>query len=196
MRLLRFCCSYVFFAFLCVDSAQCQVATMQPFGSFGGRPDVINLGSLNSHITIPIRHKPGRGTDYDLTLTYDSSVWTPVTSGSTKSWQPVSSSTIPGWNGLNAAGQSFIFYWMSYSGPWRITCDGYNYYQYGTWSYSNFHYTDLNGTGHAYPGVSYSYTDYYGHSYPGCGPALGFSPSGNTQYDAQLLRLYSECLRR
>ena len=182
MRLFRFCL-YLFIASLFVDSVQCQspVATMQPFGSFGGGPDVINLGSLNSHITIPIRHKAGRGTDFDLTLTYDSSVWTPLISGSTRSWQPVASASVPGWQGLNTAGQSFISYSMTYSGPWRITCDGYNYYYYETWTYSGFYYIDVNGAAHNYPNIYYSYTDYQGHPYPGCGPALGFSPSGNTQ---------------
>ena len=181
MRPFRFC-FYLLIAFVLVDSAYSQTpATMQQFGSFGGGPDVINLGSLNSHITIPIRHKAGRGTDFDLSLTYDSSVWAPVTSGSTKSWQPVSSSTVPGWQGLSLAGESYYSYWMSYSGLWRITCDGYNYYNYETWTYSNFSYADISGVGHSYPSIYYSYTDYQGHSYPGCGPALGFSPSGNTQ---------------
>ena len=182
MRPIRFCLC-ILLAVVFVDSAQGQspVATIQSFGSYGGGPDVINLGSLNSHIAIPIRHKAGRGTDFDLTLTYDSTVWTPLISGSTRSWQPVASTTVPGWQGLSTAGQSFLSYSMVYSGPWRITCDGTNYYNYETWTYSGFYYSDANGAAHSYPNIYYSYTDYQGHPYPGCGPALGFSPSGSTQ---------------
>src|ERR1041384_1854178 len=46
-----------------------------PFGSFGGRPDVINLANLNAHLSIPILHKAGRGLNFVYDLTYDSSVW-------------------------------------------------------------------------------------------------------------------------
>ena len=62
---------------LAVTSASAQVQTgTPPFGSFGGGPDVINLANLNAHWTIPLLHKPGRGTNFDYDLTYDSSVWT------------------------------------------------------------------------------------------------------------------------
>ena len=65
-------------------SAQ-QVATGTPsFGSFGGGPfDVVNLGNLNVHIAIPILHKAGRGIPFTYDLRYESSVWTPLTSGGT-----------------------------------------------------------------------------------------------------------------
>src|SRR5260370_14985468 len=75
---------------LAATSASAQVATgTSPFGSFGGGPDVINLANLNAHITVPVLHKPGRGTNFTYDLSYDSSVWYPVTSGSTTTWQPV-----------------------------------------------------------------------------------------------------------
>jgi len=41
-------------------SAQAQPGT-PPFGSFGGGPDIINLGNLNGHLTIRVMNKPGRG---------------------------------------------------------------------------------------------------------------------------------------
>jgi hypothetical protein len=70
--------------------AWAQVTTgTPPFGSFGGGPDVINLGNLNVHWAIPVLYKPGRGTNFTYDLSYDSSVWYPVTSGSTTTWQPV-----------------------------------------------------------------------------------------------------------
>jgi YD repeat-containing protein len=70
-------------------------------GSFGGDPDIINLANLNSHITIPVLHKPGRGNDFIYDLSYDSSIWSPVTSGGSTSWQPIQNL---GWRGSLEAG--------------------------------------------------------------------------------------------
>jgi RHS repeat-associated protein len=75
--------------------AQVQTGT-PPFGSFGGGPDVINLANLNSHISIPVLHKAGRGMNFTYDLSYDSSIWYPVTSGSTTTWTPVNNW---GWTG-------------------------------------------------------------------------------------------------
>lgn len=59
-----------------------------PFGTFGGGPvDTINYGDLNVHIPIPVVHKPGRGIPFNYDLVYESSVWNPVTTGSTKTWK-------------------------------------------------------------------------------------------------------------
>jgi hypothetical protein len=70
---------------------QAQVVTgTPPFGSFSGSPDVVDLANLNSHLTMPVFNKSGRGIPFSYSLTYDSSVWYPVTSGSTTTWQPVS----------------------------------------------------------------------------------------------------------
>ncbi len=45
--------------------ASAQVTTgTPPFGSFGGGPDVVNLANLNAHWTVPVVHKPGRGTNF------------------------------------------------------------------------------------------------------------------------------------
>jgi YD repeat-containing protein len=77
--------------------ASAQVATgTPPFGSFAGGPDIINLANLNAHLDVPIFNKAGRGLPFSFYLTYDSSVWYPVTSGSSQSWQAASSF---GWNG-------------------------------------------------------------------------------------------------
>jgi hypothetical protein len=61
----------------------------QPFGTFGGGPDIINLGNLNVHLNIPVLHKQGRGLPFIYDLAYDSSsVWMPVTSNGSTSWSP------------------------------------------------------------------------------------------------------------
>src|SRR5713101_621835 len=87
--------------------APAQVATGTPlFGSFGGGPfDTVNLGNLNVHFAIPVLHKAGRGMPFTYDLSYDSSVWTPVTSGSTTQWQP---DTNWGWKGASEAAIGYI----------------------------------------------------------------------------------------
>ena len=65
-----------FLASLFPVSTFAQVTTgAPPLGSFGGGPDVINLANLNSHIAIPVLHKPGRGINFTYDLSYDTSVW-------------------------------------------------------------------------------------------------------------------------
>jgi RHS repeat-associated protein len=87
-------------------SAPAQVPTgTPPFGSFGGGPDVINLANLNSHIAIPVLHKPGRGTDFTYDLSYDTSVWYPVTSGGTTAWQSVPNW---GWRGQTEVATGYV----------------------------------------------------------------------------------------
>jgi RHS repeat-associated protein len=86
--------------------AQVQTGT-PPFGSFGGGPDVINLANLNSHIAIPVLHKAGRGTNFTYDLSYDSSVWYPVTSGSSTAWTPVNNW---GWTGTTAVLTGYATY--------------------------------------------------------------------------------------
>jgi hypothetical protein len=39
--------------------AQVQTGT-PPFASYSGGPDIINLGNLNAHLTVPIVQKAGR----------------------------------------------------------------------------------------------------------------------------------------
>src|SRR5437763_16778075 len=93
---------------LTAEIASAQVPTgTPPLGSFGGGPDVINLANLNSHIDIPVLRRPGRGTNFTYDLSYDSSVWYPVTSGGVTSWQPV---TNWGWRGQTESATGYISY--------------------------------------------------------------------------------------
>src|SRR5229473_6505199 len=93
---------------LSIGLASAQVPTgTPPFGSFGGGPDVINLANLNSHISIPVMDKPGRGMSSNYDLSFDTSVWYPVTSGSTTSWQPVYNW---GWRGQTEVSMGYISY--------------------------------------------------------------------------------------
>lgn len=96
MRLFRSCLLLFIFLSLAAGDALAQGAPVitgtPPFSVSGGGPvDAIDLGNLNSHITIPIFHKAGRGLPFDFDVTYDTSIWYPVTSNGTTSWQPVPS---------------------------------------------------------------------------------------------------------
>jgi RHS repeat-associated protein len=87
-----------------------QVATGTPkFGSFGGSFDAVNLGNLNVHLSVPVSYKAGRGMPFSYALSYDSSIWHPVTSGSTTSWQPVFNW---GWQSSYAANSGQITFAM------------------------------------------------------------------------------------
>ncbi len=129
-------------------AASAQVATGTPsFGSFGGGPDIINLANLNAHWTIPALNKPGRGTNFTYDLSYDTSLWYPVTAGSTSSWQPVYNW---GWRGATEVATGYVSYSAvpascRYFDPirkvyWTV------YYE----NYSNYVYHDAYGRFHPY----------------------------------------------
>src|SRR5713226_5456175 len=94
-----------------VASAQVTTGT-PPLGSFGGGPDVINLSNLNSHIAIPVINKPGRGTNFTYTLSYDSTVWYPVGSSGSQSWQPIINW---GWASQTQAALGYVGYAYTYT---------------------------------------------------------------------------------
>jgi RHS repeat-associated protein len=79
---------FAVFCFAVIASAQVQTGA-PPFGTFTGGPDIINLANLNYHLTVPIIHKKGRGTDFIYDLSFDSSVWLPAGVSGSQSWQPV-----------------------------------------------------------------------------------------------------------
>ena len=126
-------------------TASAQVATgAPPFGTFGGGPEVINLGNLNVQYTIPIRHKTGRGNNFAWDLTYNSSVWTPVGNVGNQAWALAS-----GWAGLNPFGLSYITYSMTYTSG-QCGYQGQSSYQ--EWSYGNFYYYDQYGVSTSFGG--------------------------------------------
>jgi len=132
-----------------------QVATGTPaFGSFGGGPDVIDLGNLNVHLAIPVVNKTGRGMPFTYTLTYDSSVWRPAVSAGSGTWTPALNW---GWLGQTAISSGYIAYKSSYT-----TCGtevgnpkiGFHYDQTGTnTTETNFTYFDPFGIPHPFTGV-------------------------------------------
>jgi RHS repeat-associated protein len=132
-----------------------QVATGTPaFGSFGGGPDVIDLGNLNVHLAIPVTNKAGRGMPFTYTLTYDSSVWSPSVSAGSGTWTPALNW---GWLGQSAITSGYISY-KSVTKPCEELVGnpkiGYHYYQTGAnTTLSNFTYFDPFGIPHPFTGV-------------------------------------------
>jgi hypothetical protein len=84
----------VFFA----GAASCQVSTSNyAYGTFDNKGfDTINVGNLNTHFSIPVINKPGRGLPFSYNLSYDSSVWVPATVDGILTWTPVQNF---GWRG-------------------------------------------------------------------------------------------------
>lgn len=157
-------------------SISAQVVTgTPPFGSFSGGPDIIDNANLNVHYAIPARSKAGRGMNFNYNITYDSSVWQPVPSGSTKAWQPV-----PGWgwwSGLAAGGQQYILYNVTSSGA---TLCGDNQGRINEYTFTNFVYYDIVGTPH-YFNTSATYVVLVGGEwFAGCPPLGASYPDGQT----------------
>lgn len=162
--------------FGCLSTLSCaaQVVTGTPaFGSFSGGPDVINLGNLNVHLDIPVRNKPGRGTNFTYDLTYDNSIWYPAFSNGVGSWQPVANF---GWNGLQPAGNRYISYSMTYTSS---ICQPNQYHGYSvqSWTFGNLMYTDEHGVVHTFSGAGGSYIEVENNPGPPC-PSTGAEPSG------------------
>ena len=141
---------------LATVSAVAQVAIDMPsFGSYAGGPDMINLGNLNVHWTFPIGTKAGRGLPFSYPISYDSSIWAPITSNGVTSWVPPASSSF-GWPTLaanNAGLPGSISYAISLQTLYNIPCNppGLTSIVTVTW-YINWTYTDGTGNSHIFPG--------------------------------------------
>jgi hypothetical protein len=97
MKIVRGALLLLFLVFTFSGLAFAQVTTgTPPFGSFGGGSDVIDLANLNTHITIPVLSKAGRGMPFNYVIEYDSSIWQPVTSSGSTIWQPTNAGSF-GW---------------------------------------------------------------------------------------------------
>jgi RHS repeat-associated protein len=143
--------------------ASAQVATgTPPFGSFGGGSfDTVNLGNLNVHFAIPVVHKAGRGMPFGYDLSYDGSVWVPVSSNGVTQWQPVYNW---GWRGSTEAQAGY----MSYSTGSNIcyyTVGGIKYVGSTDLWQTNYVYHDAWGVAHSFAGTSNVWT---GNGNGGC----------------------------
>src|SRR5215469_9725247 len=135
-----------------------QVTTGTPWlGSFDGGPDVINLGNLNVSWTFPMINKPGRGIPFVLAPTLDSSIWYPVTSGSTTSWPPLTSW---GWIGLPGGYAGKVTNTTTTLGPFicgqPVNGNSY-YYSFYEQLLQNWAFVDARNTPHPFSGLQTTY---------------------------------------
>ncbi len=139
MRILRYTFVLIILA-LAAEGAFAQVPTgTPPFGTFASNSaqDVIDLANLNAHIPIPVLHKAGRGVDFTYDLSYDSSIWSPVTTSGVTAWQQVQSW---GWRGQTEAATGYISYGSYLTGYSHCTII----------TYDNFVYHDAWGIPHPF----------------------------------------------
>jgi hypothetical protein len=153
------------------SAALAQPATgLPPFGSFSGGPfDTVNNANLNVYFKVPIINKAGRGQDLSYALSYDSSVWSPVSASGLQAWTPTAATTW-GWTTVTNAPQALAGY-VTFSTvqngcPTNPPLNTQWYY----WNtYSNFKYVDNLGTSRPVPSLQIS--DFQsGH---GCGGGPG-----------------------
>jgi YD repeat-containing protein len=168
---------------LIATSASAQVTTgTPPFGSFSGGPDVVNNANLNAHWTFPMIHKPGRGTDFNYALGYDTSIWYPVGASGSQSWQPVVNWSWPAAaNGL-AGG---VTYQLTHTQIIISTCGpGGTQEIEDLYTYSNWIYTDPSGSAHVYNGSASMAI------YSGCSYTTNSSSLSETAHDGSGFQLY------
>ena len=132
-----------------------QVATgIYQWGSFDSKGfDSINLANLNTHFSIPVFAKSGRGgMDFHYNLVYDSAVWTPVNSGASAAWQP---SSTWGWT----ADTNAVTGYFTYNSQMRKCFDSPPGWYWSTID-SNFNYVDQMGIVHYFPGTTSDCSSY------------------------------------
>ncbi|HMG86729.1 MAG TPA: RHS repeat-associated core domain-containing protein [Terracidiphilus sp.] len=158
--------------FTACASAFSQVQTGTPqFGTFSAGPDVINIGNLNLHLSIPVLSKAGRaGLNFNSALSYDSSIWYPVSISGQMAWQPVF-----GWGWQGMYQPSYITYKMTTASG---SCGQHGQYSWQSWTFTNLTYFEQSGVSHAFPNFTGSYINSPGSSV-GCPPAGG-NPPPNT----------------
>jgi len=131
-----------------VASAQVTTGT-PPFGSFGGGPDVVDLANLNAHLAVPVFNRAGRGTSFTYGLAYDTSVWYPVTSGSTTSWQSVRNW---GWTVQTQPSTGYVSFSETTTTCPPTKSDPFGGFRY---FYDNFVFHDRRGTPHQFSGSTF-----------------------------------------
>jgi YD repeat-containing protein len=155
---------------------QAQTATgVYAYGAFDTLGvDTINIGNLNTHLAFPILNKPGRGLPLSYNLTYDSTVWTPVTSGGSTTWTLAPGA---GWSSITQPVLGYVTYTGTTTG--------------GSCATTNYIYHDPSGAIHDFPALSTSgpscgtsATTTSGASVDGSGFAMSVTSSGTTVIDS------------
>ena len=146
VRIMFSFCSVIALALLC-SSANAQVVTGTPsYGTYSGGPDVVSVTNLNTSFGIPILRKSGRMLDFNAQLFYESSVWYPVGASGSKVWTPV-----PNWGWMSPHA---IAIGNITATETTLQCHAGHGFEMNLHQYSNWTYTDPNGTSHPFVGTS------------------------------------------
>jgi len=174
------CLSILLFVIGLPALAQGPVTGTPAFGSFGGGPEVINLANLNAHWTVPVIHKPGRGTNFNYDITFDSSIWSVTGSGSSKFW---TTNANWGWS-FRSAFASGNFGYLTYSSTTSYCYDGLGHISGADQYIGSSKYVDPWGLLHDFSGYyveskSGSCGNSYVNTYPGSADGLSITgPTG------------------
>ena len=130
--------------------AQQPVTGIPPLSSVtSGGFDAVDLANLDVHFSIPVFSRPGKGIPFSYSLSYDSLVWFPVTSGSTTSWQPVNNW---GWTATTQAATGYATATNVSVNTCYYYVSGHQVPGQGTQTISNWVYHDPSGGVHPVPG--------------------------------------------
>ena len=122
------------------------------FGSFDNRGfDTINLGSLNTHFSIPIISKQGRGQNFNYNLVYDGLIWSPVAASGTTTWKSDAN-----WGFHGELNGSSITGYLTNDATQALCYGPHSSYIYYISSTSNYVYHDPFGANHLFNYSSYS----------------------------------------
>ena len=149
-----------------------QVATgSYAFGTFDNHGfDTTNVGNLNTHFSIPVLNKAGRGLSFYYNLSYDSSVWYPTTVNGAQMWEPVQNF---GWRGDTEMATGYLTY-----NETMTTSTNRSGVQCTSTSYFGWVYHDPSGTTHTFKEVTIVGNPNV-YNTPGCNPPVQ-SPSSFT----------------
>src|SRR6266446_1577277 len=148
-----------------VAAAQTPVTGFPPYGSFAdGKFDAVNRQNLNVNFAIPVMSSPGRGTDLNFSIDYNSLLYTRGTVGSNTSWQ-----FSTGWNTSVVKGS------FSYTSTFQLCQSSLE----DTVRDSNWAYTDELGTRHAF---NLSFYEQATACHYQTGPRTGYATDGSGYY--------------
>jgi RHS repeat-associated protein len=141
-----------------VTTLRAQVVTGKPplSSTMNGPGDSINVANLDVHLTVPVINKAGRGVPFTYNVTYDNSVWTPVTSGSTTTWQPTANW---GWAPQTQVATGYLIASETLAYDCYCTHNGNPYICGHAYSWSGWTYLDKFGQSHPFAGTTYTYSN-------------------------------------
>ncbi len=157
--------------FTVTTSTHAQQTGFPPYGSFQpGGFDAVNRQDLNVNFAIPIVSLPGRGTSFTFAITYDSLIWK-----KSSGWYPVydaNGNATWGWKTKLPFGEVAYQTYTDYCPDTDIYAD----------NYSNFAFTDVNGTVHPFGFQFWTRASHSSNCPWTTSPRTGYATDGSGYY--------------